>query len=137
MRQMIIASTSKLHGQKSLQYLEKPLKNLLGKRKTLLFIPFARPGGISHQAYTEHISAVFPLEDLKVRGLHEFEDSSEAIAQAEAIFVGGGNTFVLLQALMQRGLLEPLKQAIQKAVSRAQPERKHESGLETSHKCDT
>ena len=42
---------------------------------------------------------VFRLHDIQVEGLHEFQDQAAAIANAEAIFVGGGNTFVLLTQL--------------------------------------
>jgi dipeptidase E len=110
--QAIIASTSTLHGSAYLEYLMPTLATHFETIDELLFIPFARPGGISHENYTQKAS-----EGLKscvdiVKGIHEFKDMSEAITNAKAIFVGGGNTFLLVKQLHELDLMKPLQQAI-------------------------
>lgn len=84
--------------------------------KHILFVPFARPGGISHDAYTDIVRGAFEKTGKTVKGLHEFDSGAEAISRAEAIFCGGGNTFVLVSELYRRGLLQPLSDALKSGV---------------------
>ena len=52
MKKLIIASTSTVHGSSYLDYLLPTLKDFFVDVKTVLFIPYARPGGISYDDYT-------------------------------------------------------------------------------------
>lgn len=108
----IIASTSTLYGSTFLAYLQDPLQVLFKGVEELIFIPYARPGGISHDAYTQKAQEGLSPLNIKVRGLHEFNDPKQALAKAQALFTGGGNTFVLLNQLYQQDLLSTLKKAI-------------------------
>jgi len=112
MKNIIIASTSTLHGGKSLDYLLEELKLFFKDSSEILFIPYARPGGISHEVYTKNVSAPFKSIGKTVRGIHEFENPKEAIKEAKAIFIGGGNTFVLVNQLYKNDLWEPIKTAV-------------------------
>ncbi len=112
MKNMIIASTSTVHGSKYLEYLLPTLKSFFVDVKTILFIPFARPGGISYDDYTAIAKNTFSKIDIKVKGIHEYEDFNKAILNAEAIFTGGGNTFELVNQLYKTAILEDLKSVI-------------------------
>ena len=81
--------------------------------KTITFIPYARPGGISHDTYTGMATDAFAKIDKNVVGLHTFEDVLEGLQQAQAIFTGGGNTFLLVHQLYHLGLMQPLKGKIE------------------------
>ncbi|MCX7550786.1 dipeptidase PepE [Xanthomarina sp. F2636L] len=116
MKNLIIASTSTLHASGYLDYLLDDLAVFFKDVKTIVFIPYARPGGISHKDYTEKAQEAFKKINKKVKGIHEFEDPMEAIHQAEAIFTGGGNTFVLLNQLYKNQLIKPLQKVIQKGT---------------------
>ena len=59
MKNLIIASTSTLHGGEYLDYLLRTLEQHFANCKTILFIPYARPGGISHDDYTEKVQVAF------------------------------------------------------------------------------
>ena len=113
MKQLLIASTSTVHGSDYLDYLLEPLKIHFKNVETILFIPFARPGGISHEGYTKIVKLAFSKIDKSVRGLHEFENPKEAINTAEGIFTGGGNTFVLVDQLYKINVINTLKTAIE------------------------
>ena len=113
MKQLLIASTSTVHGSDYLDYLLEPLKIHFKNVETILFIPFARPGGISHEGYTKIVKLAFSKIDKSVRGLHEFENPKEAINTAEGIFTGGGNTFVLVDQLYKINIMDTLKTAIE------------------------
>lgn len=109
---LIMASTSKVYGYDYLAYLKEPLKELYNNVDEILFIPFARPGGISHEEYTEKAKEGLSFLNKKVTGLHEKSDKKKAIREAKAIFTGGGNTFLLVKKLYEFELIEVLKNAI-------------------------
>ena len=113
MKQLLIASTSTVHGSGYLDYLLDTIKNHFKNVKTVLFIPFARPGGMSHEDYTKLVQLVFSKINKTVKGLHEFEHPKDAIKNAEGIFTGGGNTFVLVDQLYKINIIETLKTAIE------------------------
>lgn len=116
MKQLLIASTSTIHGSGYLEYLLDDLKIFFKNCKTILFIPYARPGGISHNEYTEKAREAFNKINIEVKGIHEFESATEAIKQAEGVFTGGGNTFVLLNQLYKNKCIEALQNAINKGT---------------------
>lgn len=113
---MIIASTSTTHGSDYLQYILEELNLFFKNINTILFIPYARPGGISHDEYTNKAKDAFLKIDKIVMGIHTFENPILAIEQSEAIFVGGGNTFVLLNQLYKHNLFSVLKETINHGI---------------------
>ncbi len=112
-KKLIIASTSTIHGGDYLEYILPNLKTLFKDCKTLLFIPYARPGGISHDEYTSKVKATFASLNIAVKGIHEFENAVEAIKNAEGIFTGGGNTFLLVSQLYKNGVMEILASVVE------------------------
>jgi dipeptidase E len=112
-KKIILASTSTLYGGDYLDYLLPELKILFKNCKTLLFIPYARPSGISYNDYTQKVSLAFAKINIRVSGIHEFENPIKAVKNAEAIFTGGGNTFLLVATLYNNNLIEILKQTIE------------------------
>ena len=112
MKKAILASTSTLYGQAYLEYLIPHLNDLYGSKKEVLFIPYARPGGISHDEYTAKAKDAFKKANLEIRGIHEYENTVEAVEKAEGIFTGGGNTFLLVSELYRKGIVEVLQNVI-------------------------
>ena len=112
MKKMIIASTSTVYGSSYLAYLLPTLKNFFKDVKTILFIPFARPSGITYTEYTIIAKKAFSKIDIQVEGIHEFDNMNTAILKAEAIFTGGGNTFELVNQLYKNNIIDVLKEAI-------------------------
>jgi len=116
MKNIIIASTSTLHGGDYLEYILPELQLHFQNCKTILFIPFARPGGISHDDYTAKVRQAFSKIDKEVKGLHEFENPAEAINEAEGIFTGGGNTFLLVAQLYKFNVMTILADAVKNGI---------------------
>ena len=108
MKNLIISSTSTLYGGDYLDYLLPNLASHFKNCKTILFIPYARPGGISHEEYTHKVSLAFAKINIEVNGIHEFENPIEAIQKAEGIFTGGGNTFLLVFQLYKNEIMTVL-----------------------------
>ncbi len=116
MKNLFIASTSTTHGSNYLDYILEDLTLFFKGINSILFIPYARPSGISHDTYTKKAQEAFLKIDKDVIGIHTFENPRLAIEKAEAIFVGGGNTFVLLNQLYKNDLLSVLKKAVNKGT---------------------
>ena len=116
MKKMIIASTSTIHGSKYLEYLMPTLTNFFTGVHTLLFIPYARPGGISYDEYTLIATKAFSKINIKVKGIHEFNNPKDAIENADGIFTGGGNTFELVNQLYKNDILQTLKTTLEKGT---------------------
>lgn len=110
---ILLASTSTLYGGNYLEYLTGEIKDLYKGIDEILFIPFARPSGISHEDYTAKAAEFFVKLNIKIRGLHEFELMPEAINEAKAYFTGGGNTFLLVKTLHEENLMHFLKDNVE------------------------
>ena len=117
MQKLIIASTSSLHGSSYLEYLLPELENFFGHTEEILFLPFARPSGISYEAYTMKVREALSKIGKFVVGIHECSDPATAIRQATAIFVGGGNTFLLVKTLYDLQLLDVLREVVQRGTA--------------------
>ena len=86
-------SNSTNSGDEYLNHAWSTVEDALGDVKELLFVPYA---SAHHDHYTASVRDAFAGHSASVRGLHEFSDRSQAIADAAAVFIGGGNTFRLL-----------------------------------------
>jgi len=112
MQRMILASTSTVFGGAYLDYIHDEVKILFKDSKKILFIPYARPNGLSHEKYTEIASNFFEKLGICINGIHEFKDLKEAIQDSDGIFIGGGNSFLLLKQLIDKDLTSTLKSVI-------------------------
>ncbi|MBF1149550.1 MAG: Type 1 glutamine amidotransferase-like domain-containing protein, partial [Cloacibacterium normanense] len=80
---VLLASTSSLFGGKYLEYIKEEIAELFSGIDEIIFIPFARPSGISHEEYTQIARNFFEQINIKVKGLHEFEDKMAAVNDAK------------------------------------------------------
>lgn len=112
MKSIIIASTSTLHEGSYLEYLLPTLQVHFKNCKSILFIPYARPGGISYEEYTTKAANAFAKINIQVKGIHEFENPEDAIKNAEGIFTGGGNTFLLVTKLYYHNVMQVLSETV-------------------------
>ncbi|MEN9907559.1 MAG: hypothetical protein RLZZ540_700 [Bacteroidota bacterium] len=116
MKKLLLASTSTLHGSDYLEYLLPELKLHFKNCKTLLFIPYARPSGISHEEYTQKTALAFAKINIAIKGIHEYENPVLAIQNAGGIFTGGGNTFLLVKQLYHNKIMTTLKETLEKGI---------------------
>ena len=115
MKKMLLASTSTIYGQDYLEYLYDEIKSLFDGCNKILFIPYARPSGITHREYTEKAKKVF--ESLNLNILDYTKDNiKEQLEICDGIFAGGGNTFLLLNKLYEFNLIEDLREKINSGI---------------------
>ena len=116
MKRVLIVSTSTIYGTTYLEYILPAVKEFFEGKKEILFIPYARPGGMSHDEYTALAKEKFATIGLNIKGVHEFENKIEAIKNADGFFTGGGNTFLLVKELHELGLMSEIKNAVEKGA---------------------
>jgi len=107
MRRLLLLSNSTTHGASYLDHAMGAILPFLGGARRLVFVPFALR---DWTAYTAKVRERFAPAGIEVQGLTEDSGGSAALEKAEAVFVGGGNTFRLLDRLQRSGLLDILRQ---------------------------
>lgn len=112
MKNLIIASSSSIKKGEYLTYLLPVLQKFFAGVETILFVPYARASGKTYDEYTQIAQKAFGTIDKKVVGIHNFKNPKKAIQQAEAIFVGGGNTFELVNQLYKNDIISVLKEVV-------------------------
>jgi len=105
MRLLLLSNSFNL-GQGYLDHAMEAVRAFLGPVHLLHFLPFALH---DQSAYTAKAAARFEREGITLRGLSADGKGVAAVEEAEAVFVGGGNTFRLLDRLQRSGLLEVLR----------------------------
>jgi dipeptidase E len=88
---------------------------IAGGRKRALFIPFASVT-VEWDAFTAKVQTALADTSIVLDPIHAVADPPAAVAAAEMIFVGGGNTFNLLAECRRRGLLAPIAARIRAGV---------------------
>ncbi|MCF8224706.1 MAG: dipeptidase PepE [Bacteroidales bacterium] len=109
---LLLISNSTNPGEAYLDYPKPEIKNFLGDKKvTGLFFPYA---GVtfSYEEYAEKVKIRFNEIGHDIRSVHEFKDPIKAVRDAEAIIVGGGNTFHLLKMIRDHGLIKPVREKV-------------------------
>lgn len=117
MKNILLASTSTVFGSDYLTYLQTEIEELYAGINQIVFIPFARPGGISHDDYTDQAARFFSTLGISVIGLHRQETPIDIIEETQGFFTGGGNTFLLVSRLHEMGLMSPLAAAVRQGAS--------------------
>lgn len=112
-QKMLLLSNSTSHGYGWLEHAEDLIKDFFKKDvKTFLFIPYAAVS-FTYDEYEEKLSTKFAEFGYDVKSIHQFEDKVAAVKNAEAIAIGGGNTFHLLKTMYDDGIIDALKEKIQ------------------------
>ncbi len=110
MSRILLISNSTLFGSGYLDHAENEIRDFLGDVKRVLFVPYAI---YDRDAYAASTAARFKRMGYELTSVHDHvADRFQAVAETEAIFIGGGNTFRLLNALYEQFLLGPIRQRV-------------------------
>lgn len=116
MKRALLASTSTLYKEEYLSYLIPQIHSFFEDVSNVLFLPYARPGGITHEEYSALAQKGFKKAGIKLKGIQEYPNPVEAVKNAEAIFTGGGNTFLLVSELYRHKLMQLLQQRVSEGI---------------------
>jgi len=115
-RRLLLLSCSRTAGTEYLEHARDYLRSFLNTRaRTLLFVPYARVSK-NYDDYLERVRANFTAIGYEVTGLHRFGDPVQAINEAEALIMGGGNTYHLLRELYANKLLAVIRQRVRAGI---------------------
>ena len=103
---LLLVSSSTIHGHGYLDHVAGALSAFLAGVKTLTFVPYALA---DRDGYAAKVRERFAGLGIEVLSVQQAPDPRAAIRGAEAVFVGGGNTFRLLKWLQDEGLLGPIR----------------------------
>ncbi len=104
---LLLISNSTNAGEAYLKYPINKIGEFLQGVGEVIFIPYAAVT-FSYDQYEAKVADRFAEIGIKVRSIHHSENPVATIAQAEAICVGGGNTFALSKAMQELGLVEAI-----------------------------
>jgi dipeptidase E len=115
-RQLLLLSNSTNYGKEWLEHAEKDIQKFLGEDiQDVLFIPYAGVT-ITFDEYTERARKKFGELGYGINSVHETDDPVTAVRDAEAIAVGGGNTFHLVYNLHKYGLIQPIRDKLDAGI---------------------
>jgi dipeptidase E len=111
-KRLLLLSSSMVQGAGYLEYCASEIEDFLGSAiKSVLFVPFA--GVIrTFDEYASMVRERFEAMGYRLDSVHEAANMNEAAGNAEAIVVGGGNTFQLLRGLYETRLIERLRERV-------------------------
>ncbi|WP_298064133.1 dipeptidase PepE [uncultured Rikenella sp.] len=116
---LLLISNSTNAGEAYLEYPKRQIADFLagsaagGDRAvdTVLFVPYAAVT-FSYDEYEAKVAARFGEFGVRVDSVHRHANPAEAVRRAQAIVVGGGNTFHLAKTMQDQGLYEPIREAV-------------------------
>ena len=108
---LLLISNSTNAGEAYLQYPIAQIGSFLSGVKEIVFVPYAAVT-FSYADYEAKVQARFNDIGIKVRSVHRAKDPRKMIREAEAICVGGGNTFALTKKMQEQGLMQAIRRKI-------------------------
>lgn len=117
-KKLMLISNSTNAGEAYLGWPREAIKNYLenNKIKRVLFVPYAGVG-VTYDDYTNKVKSVFNELGFEVYGIHNEADPVKAVKEAEAIAVGGGNTFHLVYMLHKLKLMSVIKEVVENGTT--------------------
>ena len=100
------------------EYLKYPVENIgrhLQGVCEIVFVPYAAVT-FSYDEYERKVQKRFDEIGIRVRSVHRAADPRKAIREAEAICVGGGNTFALAKKMQEQGLMKAILRKIKEGT---------------------
>ena len=123
-KKLLLISNSTMAGEEYLAWPKEYISDFLNKYgvKKVTFVPYA---GVnlssesiesSYDAYTERVASVFKSLGFDLESVHKAENPVDMVKNAEAIVVGGGNTFHLVHKMYETGIMQPVKEKAENGI---------------------
>ena len=109
LKRVLLISNSTLYGSGYLDHAESEIRDFLGDLKGVLFVPYAL---YDRDAYAALARERFQKMGYELTSIHTSPSPRDAVGEADAVFIGGGNTFRLLKAIYDFGILDPIRHRV-------------------------
>ncbi len=114
MGKLLLVSSSRAFGTGYLEHCLDAIGDHFAELEQVLFVPYALA---DHEKYEATVARAFADIGIGVVSLHRADDPIPAVAKANGIFIGGGNSFRLLKSLYDLSLLDPIREAVARGVA--------------------
>ena len=115
-KNLLLLSSSREGQTEYLEHALPMIDDFLSKDiKEVLFIPYAG-FAMGYDAYEEKVNLPLQTIGKKVVSIHRFDDPVKAVQQADAVAIGGGNTFHLLKELYDNELIDAIRQRVDEGM---------------------
>jgi dipeptidase E len=111
--QILLISNSTLHRRGYLDHVAESLQQIFGGARRVVFLPHAL---FDRDAYAMKVEQRFHELGLELMSAHRASDQRAAVAAADGIFVGGGNTFRLLDSLHRSSLIDVIRERVRAGI---------------------
>lgn len=109
---LLLISNSTMPGEEYLRYPVPEIKKFLGNQPLkIIFIPYAAVT-FSFDEYETRVKERFAEMGHTVSSLHHETDPLQAIREAEAIVIGGGNTWQLVRMMNDTGVFPVIRERV-------------------------
>lgn len=96
-----------------LALLTEQMRSFFGSVDRILFVPYAVD---DYDRYLEFMTARRLDAGLELEGIHRAADPVWAVEEADAVYIGGGNSFRLLNKLYEVGLLDVIRRRVNEGI---------------------
>jgi dipeptidase E len=110
---LLLISTSTVYGTGYLDHAEQEIRSTMGAARRVIFVPYALA---DRAAYADKAVSRFENMGFECRSIDGCPDAVRTLDNADAVFVGGGNTFRLLKALHELGLVEAIRARVRQGM---------------------
>ena len=107
----LLLSNSTSPGHPYLAHARDWIAEAVGDARRVAFVPYAAVT-FSYDEYVRRVREGLDGLGLEIEGVHTADDPVRAVAEAEAVFVGGGNTFHLLREMHRLGLVAAIRETV-------------------------
>ncbi len=112
-KRLLLISNSTNYGERYLDYTRKYITDFLGKDvRNVAFVPYAAVD-ISYVEYTNKVNEVFQELGYTIKSTEDIQGPERVIEEADAIVIGGGNTFHLIHYMHERGIMDILRKKVE------------------------
>ena len=112
-KRVLLISNSTLYGSGYLDHAESEIRDFLGDVGRVLFVPYAL---YDRDAYSSNARDRFKALGYELDSIHTTPNARQAVNDAEAIFIGGGNTFRLLKSLYDFDLIDSIRRRVDEGM---------------------
>jgi dipeptidase E len=108
-KRLLLISNSTLYGSGYLDHAENEIGDFLKNTARVLFVSYALS---DRDGYANLARERYKAMGYDLNSIHQAADARQAVSDAEAVFIGGGNTFRLLKTLYDLDLLTPIREKV-------------------------
>lgn len=110
-KNLLLLSSSRAGNTPYLEHAKTMITDHLAGIKEVLFIPYAGVT-VNYDDYTKKVQNALQSMNIKVVGIHQFDNTVSAVKNAQAVVIGGGNTFHLLHQLYENNLISAIAEKV-------------------------